>query len=470
MHSALLIDFGSTYTKVTAVDLDNESILGRAQSPTTIETDIMIGLGKALDDLEKRSGISPYSFTERYASSSAAGGLKMAAIGLVPSLTLEAAHCACLGAGAKVVCSYGYEIDGEIISEIENYRCDIVMLAGGTDGGNKNVIIHNAHELASSAIDCPILVCGNRNAQSTVRQILEDTGKRVYKAGNVLPSLEIVDVEPAQQIIRDIFIEHIIKAKGLSEAQDYIGRNIIPTPMASLLAASLLANGTETESGIGSVLVIEVGGATTNIHSVCDNEPVTQQTIMRGLPEPQVKRTVEGDLGIRWNSNTLFEMVGQQQLMSNLREITDPCPDNVDFEKYTEFLYANVGHTPKNDLEYDLDVTLARTSAGIAVERHAGRTKTEPTVMGDVLVQYGKNLLKVSNIIGTGGIFKYGKNPQRILKAALFNPDSPESLRPTAPRGWIDSDYVLYGIGLLSGDYPDKALRIAKKHLTSVEL
>ena len=468
MNHILLVDFGSTFTKVMAVDPDGETVLGRAQSPTTIETDIMTGLGMAMDSLHEQCGVSPDSFSRRYASSSAAGGLKMAAIGLVPSLTLEAARRACLGAGAKVVCSYGYEIDPEIIIEIENHKCDIVLLAGGTDGGNKKVIIHNARELASSTLDCPILVCGNRSAQSTVKRILEDAGKRVYTTENVLPSLELVAPEPAQKFIREIFIGHIVKARGLTQAQDYIGQSIIPTPMASLMAAELLANGTGNEPGIGSLLVVEIGGATTNVHSVADNEPVNQQTVIRGLPEPRLKRTVEGDLGIRWNSHTIFEISGQEKLMSKLREITHDPPESVDFKEYTDFLYTNVGHTPGNDLEYELDVALACTSADIAVERHAGKFKTEPSVMGDITVQYGKNLMNVKNIVGTGGIFKYGKNPERILKAALYTSAVPESLRPTNPKAWLDDEYIMYGIGLLSQWDPDKSLRIAKKYLKPV--
>lgn len=468
--NVLLVDFGSTYTKAIALNMDDEMILGRSQSATTIETDIMIGLNRAMLDLEKQCGISPKSYSERYASSSAAGGLKMAAIGLVPSLTLEAACRACLGAGAKVVCSYGYEIDEDIIRDIERNKCDIIMLAGGTDGGNKTVILHNAKMLAGSSIGCPIIVCGNKSVQKEVRRILEDAGKCVYTTNNVLPSLNIVDVEPAQQYIRDIFIDHIVKAKGLSGAQAYIGKSIIPTPMASLSAAALLADGTESNPGIGSLLVVEIGGATTNVHSVSDNEPVNQQAIIRGLPESYIKRTVEGDLGIRWNSHTLFEMAGQERLMSNLREIKRVCPAEVDFSEYTNFLFANVGHTPVTELEYDLDITLAYTSAGIAVERHAGKLHTEPSIMGDISVQYGKNLLNVKNVIGTGGIFRYGKASQRILKAAMYSSDTPESLRPINPEGWLDNEYILYGIGLISKDYPDKAIRIAKKYLTPVEI
>ncbi len=99
MKNVLLIDFGSTYTKVTAVDLAAERLLGTASSYTTVETDINEGLAKALEDLAEKIG--PMDFDQRYACSSAAGGLKMISCGLVPELTAEAARMASLGAGQR---------------------------------------------------------------------------------------------------------------------------------------------------------------------------------------------------------------------------------------------------------------------------------------------------------------------------------------------------------------------------------
>ena len=473
MRNFLLVDFGSTYTKVMAVDMDTEEVLGRSQAPTTIDTDIMIGLKEALKNLEEEFGVKEETFVERYASSSAAGGLKMAAIGLVPALTLEAARRAALGAGAKVVCSFGYEIDEDDIQEILDKRCDIVMLAGGTDGGNKAVILHNAQMLAESEVDCPILVCGNAKARSAIKKMLDAAGKKYYIAENVLPTLDDVNEGPAQENIREIFIEHIVKAKGLTAAQEYMGKSILPTPMISLRAANLLSGGTKEQDGIGRVLTVEVGGATTNIHSVASNEPVDSQTVMRGLPESRVKRTVEGDLGIRWNSHTIREMAGEEKLheiLDGLGTVSKEEADRVDFKEYTDFLYANVEHTPENDLEYELDITLAKWSVNTAVTRHVGRIHKEYSLNGELTVQEGKNMLNAENIIGTGGIFKYGRNPARILKAALFDEGDPWSLKPRAPKAYVDSSYILYGVGLLAEEYPEEALRIAKKYLVPVEL
>ena len=108
MKAVLLIDFGSTYTKLTAVDVESETVLGTAQSFTTIGTDINDGLNNALAILQEKTGKVEYA--ETYACSSAAGGLRMVTSGLVPELTGEAAKLASLGAGAKVVGIYAFQL------------------------------------------------------------------------------------------------------------------------------------------------------------------------------------------------------------------------------------------------------------------------------------------------------------------------------------------------------------------------
>jgi len=466
MRVYLMVDFGSTFTKVTALDLESETLLGRAQSPTTVETDITIGLDKAMATLLGAGSFKQEDVCGKLACSSAAGGLKMAAVGLVPDLTLKAAHRAALGAGARVLCAYGFEIDDDITREIEDKRCDIVLLCGGTDGGNKNVILHNAKAISDSGIACPILVCGNRAATKQAREILESGGKQVYTAANVLPAVDRVEVEPAQELIREIFIEHITKAKGLDKAKALFNRDIIPTPMASLQASALLADGAGRERGIGSLLVVEVGGATTNIHSVVEPSPVTVQTVVRGLPESRVTRTVEGDMGIRYNARAIYDFAGRDRLTELVLEL-DPSiqPEQVDPESYIGGLSGCVGHVPQNGVEALLDVALAKSSVGIAVERHAGYIRTEYTAMGEVTLQYGKNLLGVENVIGTGGVFKYGERPEAVLASALYSEKTPWSLKPKSPKAFIDSEYLLYAAGLLSQEYPEIALRIAKKHL-----
>ena len=312
MKNVLLIDFGSTNTKVTAVDLETERLLGTAASYTTVETDINEGLNNALQRLEEKIG--PTEFAETYACSSAAGGLKMISCGLVPELTAEAAKQASLGAGAKVMKVYSYQLTASDAAEIEALKPDIFLLTGGTDGGNKENILENAKTLAETKGDFPIIIAGNRNAVDECKSILEAAGKQVMVCENVMPRFNQLNIEPAQNQIRDVFLDRIIKAKGLSEANQLISGIMMPTPAAVLTAMDLLSKGTETEAGIGDLVGVDVGGATTDVYSMANGDPTGVNTVIKGLPEPYAKRTVEGDIGMRYSATGIAEAAGIQRL------------------------------------------------------------------------------------------------------------------------------------------------------------
>ena len=276
MNPVLLIDFGSTYTKVTAVDTDNAELLGTASSYTTVQTDINNGLENAVRELAKITG--EIKFTERYAASSAAGGLRMLASGLVPELTSEAAKTASLGAGAKVLKTYSYELNEDDADEIRAISPDIFLLVGGTDGGNSACILHNAEVLRDVGGEFPIIIAGNRNASRQCARILE--GREVYVCENVMPKFGTLNIDPVQQVIRDVFLKNIVRAKGLTRASELISGIMMPTPSAVMAAVKLLSEGTDRQSGIGELIAIDVGGATTDIYSVSDGMPDDPRTLL----------------------------------------------------------------------------------------------------------------------------------------------------------------------------------------------
>ena len=194
MKPVLLIDFGSTYTKVTAVDLEGERLLGTADSYTTVQTDVGEGLENALRKLEKVTGHLEYE--ARYACSSAAGGLRMITSGLVPELTAEAARQASLGAGAKVLKVYSFQLTEDDVDEILSINPDIFLLVGGTDGGNSECILHNAKMLAAAQFDFPVVIAGNRSAARECARILD--GHEVHICENVMPKFGVLNTEPTR--------------------------------------------------------------------------------------------------------------------------------------------------------------------------------------------------------------------------------------------------------------------------------
>lgn len=461
MELALLIDIGSTYTKVTAVDLETVELKAKSQAATTVAEDVNIGINKALEEL-KAMGIDPAKAKYKLACSSAAGGLKMVAVGLVPELTTEAAKRAALGAGAKVGHVFCYELADDELDQIARYSPDIILLAGGTDGGNKDVIIYNAKRLAELDITAPIIVAGNKTAASSAQSILGTASKEVYVTENVMPKLECLNIEPAKKIIREVFLKRIIHAKGLAKVSEYVDSPIIPTPSAVMKAAEILAKGSNNETGLGDVMVVDIGGATTDVDSAATGEPTKQGVTVRGLEEPFIKRTVEGDLGMRYSALALVEEVGTKNMLKNY---LSPRIEEKMLEEYIEKITKNTDYVPHNEAEKQMDAGIAKAATDLAIKRHVGRIETVYSPFGAAYVQHGKDLTQLNYLIGTGGVLIYGENPKEILKHGLYDSGRPEVLAPENPKMLLDEKYLLSSVGLLSEIEPDKALRLAEKYL-----
>ncbi|HVB46909.1 MAG TPA: methylaspartate mutase accessory protein GlmL [Burkholderiales bacterium] len=455
-EAALLIDFGSTYTKLRAIDLDRRTVLASGQGPSTVTTDINAGMRLALADLGRRLGALP-KFRYRLASSSAAGGLRMVTVGLVRELTAEAARRAALGAGAKLVGTFAYRLTATDMARIRELAPDLLLLAGGTDGGNSEVILHNARVLGASSLSCPIVYAGNRAAWDEAKELL--AGRHVRCAENVMPEFNVLNIEPARAAIRDVFIERIVHAKGIDRARGECDAVLMPTPAAVMEGARLLADGHGNASGLGELVVIDPGGATTDVHSVACGTPSTPGVVERGLPEPRVKRTVEGDLGMRHNAATIAEVIGADAIAA------DAGLPLGSVERLIGELTRDVERLPASADERALDRALGRAALRLAMKRHCGTVETVFTTLGPASVQTGKDLSGVGIVIGTGGVIAHSDAPLELLETVLADPAEPQSLRPRAPRFLVDREYLLYACGLLGQVEPGAALEIALKYL-----
>jgi uncharacterized protein (TIGR01319 family) len=455
----LFIDFGSTFTKVVLVDLDNLTVVGRTQRPSTVDTDITIALNAALKDIKTMLGREvPYRY--KLATSSAAGGLKMAAIGLVPELTVEAAKRAALGAGAKIIGVYAYRLTQKELEELEKTSPDLVLLAGGTDGGERETIISNAIGLASLRdLRAPIIVAGNKAASDEVSAALASGRKEHVITDNVMPEIGILEVDKVRIIIRELFISRLIEAKGLKNAIKFIDEILMPTPTAVLAAAKLLAEGTDGEQGLGELVILDIGGATTDVHSIAKGDPTEPGLVKKGLPEPYVKRTVEGDLGMRYNASTIVQVAGEAFFKESMSRV------GLDLHHAVNRFAHNPESLPESEADEVLDIELAKAATRFAMERHAGRIDTTYGPNGPVHIQYGKDLRGVETVIGAGGPLIFGPAPDVIIRETLFSEDSPFSLRPQNPAFYLDERYLLYAVGLLLEKDPARALKLGKKYL-----
>jgi uncharacterized protein (TIGR01319 family) len=458
MEAVLLIDFGSTNTKVTAVDPEGERLLGTAAAYTTVDTDVGVGLAEALEKLQKKTG--PLRFLKRFACSSAAGGLKMITSGLVPTLTAEAARLASLGAGAKITRVFSYELTEEDILEIGALKPDIFLLTGGVDGGNRECILHNAKMLAATE-PFPVIIAGNRTAAAECGRILAASGaaREVIRCPNVMPTLNKLNIEPVQEEIRRLFLRRIIQAKGLSREQELVSGILMPTPSAVKRALELLSAGTDAQKGLGELAAVDLGGATTDVYSVAKGFPRSGDVVMKGIPEPESKRTVEGDLGMRYSSAGVLDAAGPGKLA---------LLSGLSAEKVTAgvaYLGAHPEALPCSADDAALDFALAAAAIETAVTRHAGTIEEVYTPTGRVFVQTGKDLSGLTRLILTGGAIIHHTRAGDLVSRALFNNENPASLRPRGAEIYIDTSYILAAMGLLAETWPDKALAIMKKEI-----
>ena len=293
----LVAEIGSTTTVVNGfMIIDEINFVGAGQAPTTVcDGDVNIGLNNAIENLKQNLGIEKIEYDDMIATSSAAGGLKMTVHGLAYDMTVRAAKEAALGAGANIHMITAGRLMRTDLKKIEEINPNIILLAGGVNYGERETAVYNAELIAKLNLNVPVVYAGNIQNQEEMRLIFEGTDVKLYIVENVYPKIDQLNVEPARKVIQDVFEEHITHAPGMEKVREMVSGNIIPTPAGVMEATKALSE------VLDDVVTIDVGGATTDIHSVTEgSEEVSRQLIS---PEPYAKRTVEGDLGVYVNGN-----------------------------------------------------------------------------------------------------------------------------------------------------------------------
>ncbi|KRF13818.1 glutamate mutase [Nocardioides sp. Soil797] len=447
----ICVDFGSTFTKSALIDLADGAILAAADHRTTIDTDVLDGFDACLARLvegDPRAADAPV-----LACSSAGGGLRIAVVGNEELVTAEAGRRVALSSGGKVVAvvaaADGHDFDAELITA----EPDVVLLTGGTDGGNDEVLLDCARQLASGTWQGPVVVAGNVDARAEVAAIL--AGHPHVLADNVVPRIGVLTPDSARSAIREMFLAHVIGGKHLSARTDFAAMVRGATPDVVLTGVELLARGLDDHPGAGDVVVVDVGGATTDVHSVIEVDPedaLTEDGLAREVvATTPVTRTVEGDLGMRWSAvSTVSEAVA-----SGLVE------DDDGLRAAAEARAADPAYLPDSPGQAAYDEAIAAAAVGVALRRHAGRSRVVLSPEGRVVERTGKDLREVDLLVGSGGVLRNGADgvAERVLGAVVGEVEGGWQL-PRRPVTVVDVDYVLAAAGLLVEDHPEAASRL----------
>ncbi len=452
-----LADFGSTFTKLTLVASGTGRRVASAAVPTTVSTDVMEGYAAALGAALGKTG-GACRVVDRIAASSAGGGLRVAAVGLVGDYTAAAARQAALNAGARVDLVLAGRLRNADLAVLRAARPDIVLFSGGTDGGQARQILANADALARAKPGGRVIVACNRDVADDVARRLEEGGATVRVVANVLPDIDRLDIEPARAAIRALFIEHVIVGKGLSGAAEFGETVAMPTPEAVLVATELLSRGPKGRGGLGDLAVLDIGGATTDVHSSVAPRPLPVGVAPKGLPPLPLARTVQGDLGMRWNAPAVLD--ADRAWLRRETGLADG-----DLERRCRARREAPGFLAATDEHRAFDRSLAVSCLTHALRRHCGRLSTVYVPnQGTRFVQEGPDLRQVPMLIGTGGMLARDGRGADTVSRALGRRER-GALTPAGPAVATDRSYVLAAAGLLAGRDPDAAFRLMTSEL-----
>lgn len=440
----LVAEIGSTTTIVNAFQIHtaNPKFLGRGVSNTTVSSDVNIGLNLAISDLSKNLNVSEITYGEMFASSSAAGGLRMSVHGLVYEMTVRASKEAALNAGANIHLVTAGKITDRELTKIIDLKPNIILIAGGTDYGERDTALFNIQKVLDLNLDIPIIYSGNVENQDSIIELFKYKRKLKYLkiVENVYPRVDYLNILPLRKTIYETFEENIIHAPGMSHIFDLVNQKIMPTPGSVMESTMILYE------NLGNIMTIDVGGATTDIHSVSIPSDDFKE-FQDG--EPLSKRSVEGDLGVFINHKNVLKLFDKGELGRLLE-----CD-----EEYVDVLLKNYSFIPVGKDQRSLVYELTKKCTGQALDRHVGDLRRVFTSSGQKIIPEGKDLTQVEIIVLTGGALINLDDTEKIVYDYLKK--NPTKLMPNKNvKIFRDVDYIMASVGVLSLKYPEMAYKL----------
>jgi len=460
LHVVIATDCGSTTTKAILIEKKEECYRQtfRGEAPTTVEApfeDVTRGVLNAIQEVEELSGrrildgetiITPAAGNvgvDIYIStSSAGGGLQMMVAGVVQAMTSESAQRCALGAGAIVMDALAAN-DGRLphekIERIRQLRPDMVLLAGGTDGGTVSHVVELAEDIAAAdpkprfgtGFQLPVIYAGNADAREEIDKVLgEKTALTVTE--NVRPTMEAENLGPARHVIHDLFLEHVMaQAPGYRKLMGWTGAPIMPTPGAVGQIMQTIAR----QQGI-NVVGVDIGGATTDVFSVFGEI---------------FNRTVSANLGMSYSISNVLAEAGLDAIM---RWVAFDL-EEADLRDRIKNKMIRPTTIPQLLQELQIEQAIAREALRLAFVQHrelavglkgvqSERTLAdvfEQGATGESLIQ----MMELDLLVGSGGVLSHAPNRQQSC-AMLIDAFQPEGITRLA----VDSIFMMPHLGVLS--------------------
>ncbi len=474
MQFIIATDVGSTTTKARLFHKkDGEwRFLVAGEAPTTVEEpyeDVTLGVQNAVREVEELTGhkllapdgsgiILPYDGEKGVdlyvTTSSAGGGLQMMVSGLIKSMTAESANRAALGAGAIVMDIIARD-DGrqpyQKIRRIRSLRPDMILMAGGTDGGASSHVMEIAELIKAAepkprlgvAYKLPIVYAGNKVLRPQIEALLKE-GFALDIVDNIRPVLERENTEPARRAVHELFMEHVMShAPGYTRLMKWTDVDIMPTPAGEGMAMQLIANTFNL-----NVLGVGLGGATTNVYSIMDGRFV---------------RSVSANLGMSYSVTNVMKEAGIDNIMRWI-------PFKLDTEEVASRLMNKMIRPttiPQTLEDLIVEHSVAREALRLGLQHHrtiATRLKgiqierTISDMFDQALEETYVKMMNIDILAGTGGLLSHA--PRRIQSMYILTDAwQPEGVT----RMFQDSVFMMPHLGVLSTVYRDAAWSVFDK-------
>ncbi len=472
MEYILATDVGSTTTKARffrKMENGEWRFVVAGETPTTVEApyeDVTMGVKNAVREVEELTGhkilaeggegiITPYdgeSGVDLYCTtSSAGGGLQMMVTGVIKRMTGESAERSALGAGAIVMEIFATNDKRPIhrkIQQIRNLRPDMILMAGGTDGGTISHVVSMAELIKSadpkprlgSMYQLPIVYAGNKDATENIQSILGEFALSCIE--NVRPVLEVENTEPARRAIHELFMEHVMShAPGYDKLMKWTDVDIMPTPAGEGIAMQLIADRYQR-----NVIGVGLGGATTNIYSIFDKRFV---------------RSVSANLGMSYSISNVLKETGLENIMRWL-------PFDIDSSDVRNRLRNKMIRPttiPQTLQELVIEHAVAREALRLGLVHHRSIATTLKGVRGDVaflrgittqaIVESYIDMMKIDIVAGTGGLLSHA--PRRVQSLMILND---AFLTEGVTMMFQDSVFMMPHLGVVSTVHRDAAWQI----------
>ncbi|MCK5402804.1 glutamate mutase L [Candidatus Bathyarchaeota archaeon] len=467
VDTILATDVGSTTSKAILIKkvMGEFRLVGRGEAPTTVESpfeDVRVGVRNAVKQVEDLTGI--HFLTKDGAlkdgifyvsTSSAGGGLQIMVSGVIRRMTAESGERAALGAGAIVLDVIAIDDGRELHEKIERMRSlrpDMILMVGGTDGGDK-IDLLDAAELFISAkprprfgldFKLPIIFAGNKDVQNNIKDILGDTFA-LRLVSNIRPTLSIEDTEPAREGVHDFYLEHVMShAPGYPNLMKWTNIDIVPTPAAVGDICQMVA-----EAQNINLVGTDPGGATTDIFSVFDGKFLRTVSANLGMSYSICNVLKEAGVAniMRWIPYKIEERDLRNRLMNKMIRPTTIPPD------YESLMVEQAVGREAMRLAFRAHLALATPLRGVKKRKDLGslgaRGEDDPALKTYI------DRLKLDMIIGSGGVNSHA--PRRVQAACvLIDAFQPEGITQLM----IDSIFMMPHLGVLSKVKPNAALNV----------